>query len=180
MLLKRLILIGVLVNLVFLLADFYQQRRRAMARPAHVTSFLEAYRPLAREVGDRTGVPPSIILAVSALESAWGTSELAMQSNNFFGIKVKKPDQARYCLPTREYIRHRALTVRACFRAYEAPRESFHDFARLLTTESRYAALMRLHREDYTRWAEGLQQLGYATDPQYARKVIRIVERFGF
>lgn len=179
-LLKRLILIAVLVNVTFLLADFYEQRRKALARPAHVTTFVEAYQPTAREVGDRTGVPPPIILAVSALESAWGTSELAQRSNNFFGIKIKEPDQARYCLPTREYVRNRPYTVQACFRAYEKPGDSFSDFARLLTTEPRYASLLKIHREDYARWAEGLQQLGYATDPQYAEKVIRIVEYFGF
>jgi flagellar protein FlgJ len=180
MLLKRLVLIAVLVNLTFLLADFYHQRRKALARPSHVTIYVDAYQPLAREVGDRTGVPPPIILAVSALESSWGTSELARHSNNFFGMKVKEPDQARYCLQTREYLRNRPHTVRACFRAYEEPLESFRDFAHLLTTDPRYASLLKIHPKDYARWAEGLQQLGYATDPQYAKKIVWIVEQFGF
>ena len=65
-----------------------------------------------------------------------------------------------------------------CFRAYDNPRQSFEDHSRFLATQSRYARLFNYSRTDYKSWARGLKQCGYATNPQYASKLIQIIELY--
>ena len=65
-----------------------------------------------------------------------------------------------------------------CFRAYDNPRQSFEDHSRFLATQSRYARLFNYSRADYKSWARGLKQCGYATNPQYASKLIQIIELY--
>ena len=177
-LLRRLVIIAVSVYTLFWVMDWYHDRRVAFNRPGHVHQFVERYADVAEEVSTQSGIPSSLILAVGALESAWGSSELTRRSNNFFGIKADDPDKPTCCLPTREFVNQRAFTVKACFRAYEDPQGSFHDFANLLLSDVRYRSLFEHHPDDYTRWAHSLQASGYATDPKYAEKLIRVIRQY--
>ena len=63
----------------------------------------------------------------------------------------------------------------ACFRAYDSPQDSFRDYCRKLMTNPRYKPLFQYGSFDYENWALGLQSCGYATDPDYARKLIRVM-----
>ena len=65
-----------------------------------------------------------------------------------------------------------------CFRRYEDPDDSFRDHSLFLTSRSRYASLFRLKQSDYKGWAKGLKKAGYATDPKYPSKLIKIIERY--
>lgn len=176
---RRLTVLAVLIYLVLGLTRFYEQRHFALARPAHVAAYLEKFEDIAKDEGENSGIPPAIILAVSGLESAWGDSELAREGFNFFGIKARNPNEPRYCLPTREFTGGRAHYIDACFRSYNHPRESFRDYVRLLSTDPRYRELFNYSSTDYRNWAEGLQRIGYATDPEYAKKIMRVVEQYG-
>jgi flagellum-specific peptidoglycan hydrolase FlgJ len=147
-------------------------------RPQQVEAYLRENGPAAQLVYDETGVPEVIILAVGGLESGWGSSELASKGHNYFGIKAHGTEP-RYCLVTTEYYDRRKTYEKACFRAYEAPGESFRDYALFLRNQPRYAGLFQIPRKDYRRWAKHLQQAGYATDPQYAAKIIRVVQEYG-
>jgi flagellum-specific peptidoglycan hydrolase FlgJ len=164
--------------LLFLLWYWFARPGVLIERPAHTETYVQAYGRLAVELGRQTGIPPAIILAVGGLESAWGASELARQGNNHFGIKIYDPHQDSYCLPTQEYEKKKAMTVHACFRAYPHARDSFRDFTQKLTANPRYAMLFGLPARDYESWAKGLQHCGYATDPRYARKLIKVVEAY--
>lgn len=146
-------------------------------RPAHIRAYLAEYADAAQSAAAESGVPVAIPLAVGGLESAWGSSELARVGNNHFGIKAH--GRARtYCLVTTEYLRGRRYRMKDCFRAYDAPEESFSDFVQFLQSQPRYAALFRLPPHDYKGWAHGLQEYGYATDPEYASKLIRVIEKY--
>lgn len=163
---------------LFLLAYWTGVFNRKPQRPPHTEAYVEAYGELALALSRETGVPPAIILAVGALESGWGSSELARRGNNHFGIKAWDESEQRCCLPTQEYYREKAHTVQACFRAYPDAGDSFRDFSYKIASSPRYAGLFEYSLSDYSAWARGLQACGYATDPHYADKLIRVVDTY--
>lgn len=165
-----------LIYLLLLVLHVQRRRNAFQNRPPHVAAYVEAFRDVAWEVGGETGVPPAIILAVAGLESAWGRSELSRRGNHF-GIKARG-DEPRHCLTTREFIKRQAHHVQACFRAYEYPEDSFRDFGRLLSTAPHYQPLYHHSPSNYRGWAQGLSDCGYATDPEYPQKLIRLIDLY--
>jgi flagellum-specific peptidoglycan hydrolase FlgJ len=162
---------------IFLIA-YWIWPKSSFKHPPQVEAYVQQFRATAIEVGWDSGVPPAIILAVGALESGWGRSDLAQEGKNHFGMKGKGTQGARYCSPTQEFINGRPKRVKACFRAYENAEESYRDFVDWLRNDQRYAGLFELSWKDYEGWAHGLQEAGYATDPAYAEKLIRMVEKY--
>lgn len=118
------------------------------------------------------GIPASITLAQGLLESGSGKGELAMKTNNHFGIKCHKGWQG-------DYDFHDDDEKGECFRKYNHPMYSFRDHSEFLTTRSRYAFLFDLKHTDYKGWAKGLRKAGYATDPKYPQKLIYLIEKYG-
>lgn len=116
----------------------------------------------------KTGVPASITLAQALLESDNGNSELAINANNHFGVKCHDWKGKKYYYD--DDIKHE------CFRKYESILESYDDHSVFLKTRSRYAFLFDIPRTDYKNWAVGLKKAGYATAPDYAERLIKIIE----
>lgn len=116
------------------------------------------------------GIPASITLAQGVLESGSGRSELAYKSNNHFGIKCHEW--------TGERVYHDDDAKGECFRKYPDPRQSYEDHSLFLTTRKRYANLFSLPSTDYVAWAKGLKNAGYATDPKYPQKLIKIINDY--
>lgn len=133
-------------------------------------NYIEKYKDIAIRQMRSERIPASIIMAQGLLESAAGTSFLAVEANNHFGIKcaenwtgksVRKDDDRR----------------NECFRKYEQVEDSYRDHSAFLKRD-RYASLYSLDPTDYRAWAKGLKAAGYATDPLYAEKLIRIIENY--
>lgn len=116
-------------------------------------------------------IPASITLAQGLLESAAGLSKLAMQGNNHFGIKCGKKWKGKT-------IKAHDDSPYECFRKYTSAQASFEDHSKFLSTRPRYASLFALDITDYKAWAYGLRNAGYATDPKYGEKLIKIIEDF--
>ncbi|MDP4280569.1 MAG: glucosaminidase domain-containing protein [Bacteroidota bacterium] len=116
-------------------------------------------------------IPASITLAQGIFESNAGRSRLATEANNHFGIKCHK-DWTGPALYQDDDVKNE------CFRKYDKPEESFRDHSCFLTTRDRYRNLFSLAITDYKSWAKGLKEDGYATNPQYAEKLINTIERF--
>lgn len=116
-------------------------------------------------------IPASITLAQGILESGSGTSALAVESNNHFGIKchVKWNGLKTY---------HDDDEKQECFRKYNSPIESFRDHSLFLAERKRYSFLFELRKTDYKGWAKGLQQAGYATSKTYSKKLIELVKNY--
>ena len=133
--------------------------------------YIAAYSEMAVEEMLRSGVPASITLAQGILESGSGQSRLATEGNNHFGIKCHKGWTGRT-------IRHDDDARQECFRVYDSPAQSFRDHSDFLRYRDRYKFLFDLDRTDYKSWAYGLKQAGYATDPQYAVKLIKYIEDY--
>ncbi len=116
-------------------------------------------------------IPASITLAQGILESNAGTSPLATQANNHFGIKCHKEWQGKTYTKDDE-------TKHECFRKYENPNESFRDHSFFLTQRDRYKSLFDLDICDYKGWAYGLKAAGYATNPYYPEELIKSIETY--
>ena len=132
--------------------------------------YVDQYKDLAIEQMLRYNIPASITLAQGLFESRAGQSVLATQGNNHFGIKCHGwGGRTMY---------HDDDERGECFRAYENAYQSFEDHSKFLARNTRYARLFSLKKTDYKGWARGLKACGYATNPQYANKLIGIIELY--
>ena len=133
--------------------------------------YIEHFATLAVEEMYRSGVPASITLAQGLLESRYGLSELAVKGNNHFGIKCHSNWNGKK-------MYHDDDRKGECFRMYSSPEESFRDHSDFLRYRDRYKFLFDLEPTDYKGWAHGLKKAGYATDPAYPQKLIRLIEDY--
>ncbi|MBM3432521.1 MAG: hypothetical protein FJX92_05915 [Bacteroidetes bacterium] len=136
-----------------------------------VLDYLDRYHVLAVDEMRRSGVPASITLAQGICESAAGSSRLALEGNNHFGIKCKK----EWTGPT---ITHTDDFPNECFRKYASAEESYRDHSEFLRTRPHYAFLFTLDPLDYKGWAYGLKRAGYATSPTYPESLLRVIELY--
>jgi flagellum-specific peptidoglycan hydrolase FlgJ len=136
-----------------------------------VEKYIEQYSSLAVEEQIRTGIPASIKLAQGIHESGAGQGELALKSNNHFGIKCKTNW-------TGATVFHNDDEKGECFRAYEDVANSYRDHSDFLKASTRYAALFQLETTDYKGWANGLKKAGYATNPKYPALIIKLIETY--
>lgn len=133
--------------------------------------YIEQFATLAVEEMYRSGVPASITLAQGLLESRYGLSELAVKGNNHFGIKCHNNWNGKK-------IYYDDDAKGECFRKYPSPEQSYRDHSDFLRYRDRYKFLFDYNTTDYKSWANGLKKAGYATDPSYASKLIRIIEDY--
>lgn len=132
--------------------------------------YIETYWEMAVEQQSAHGIPASITLAQGLLESRAGLSSLATEGNNHFGIKCHNEWKGDTLLRNDD-------AANECFRSYASAAESFADHSRFLLRK-RYEPLFRNDPSDYASWAKGLRACGYATDPNYASRLITIIERY--
>ncbi len=148
--------------------------------PAHVTAFVSRLSAPAEAAARASGVPARLIVGQAALESGWGRREIAHPDGsttfNVFGIKAGPNWKGNVAeVTTTEYVDGQPQKVRARFRAYGSYEEACADYARLLTTNPRYAAVVSAGSADEA--AHGLQRAGYATDPAYGHKLVQIMKK---
>lgn len=145
---------------------------------ASSSDFVNRIWPHAVEASSAIGVPPQFLVAHSALESAWGKSEIRNTNGsptyNLFGVKAGRNWQGPSVeVQTTEYVNGVAQTSREKFRVYGSYAESFRDYTNLLLNNPRYSEV--LGQKDGVQFSRSLQQSGYATDPMYADKLSRII-----
>ena len=133
--------------------------------------YIEKYYPLAIEEQRISHIPASITLGQGILETEAGNSELMTQANNHFGIKCKNGW-------TGETFLHTDDAKDECFKKYKCAEDSYRDHSQHLKINPRYSSLFTISLTNYTAWAHGLKRCGYATDPQYAPRLIKIIEDF--
>jgi len=149
-----------------------EQRRR----------FVEQMLPHARTAAMQLGVDERSVIAQAALETGWGTSRPgsgAADSNNYFGIKAGASWRGRsVAADTTEFNNGVAGGERARFRAYGSVAENMGDYVRLLTDNPRYASALNTG-SDVRAFGNALQRGGYATDPNYADKLVAVAAKLG-
>ncbi|SAL49610.1 flagellar rod assembly protein/muramidase FlgJ [Caballeronia peredens] len=146
-----------------------------------VNAFVDRLAAPAQAASAATGIPARFIIGQAALESGWGKREIksanGATSHNIFGIKAtsnwtgKTVDSV-----TTEYVNGRPQKVVERFRAYDSYEEALTDYASVIKNNPRYAPVIQASR-DVAGFAHGMQKAGYATDPQYAKKLISIMRQ---
>lgn len=143
-------------------------------------TFVSQHNAAAQQVARESGIPAAFMLGQAAHETGWGRSHIrgadGSNSFNLFGIKAGPGWNGKVAeITTTEYIGGQPRKVVAKFRAYDSYADSFRDYARLIGNSPRYAKVMdNLHSPQS--FAANLQQAGYATDPQYASKLSRVIQ----
>lgn len=132
--------------------------------------YIAKYNEIAIRQQREHGIPASIILAQGLLESGAGLSKLSVQANNHFGIKCHGWEG--------EGFHQDDDAKNECFRKYKTVLDSYEDHSAFLVNRSRYSSLFQLAPTDYESWAHGLKKAGYATDPNYAFKLISIIKDY--
>ena len=156
----------VLVYLIIALSSI-----SVVAQEATSEDYIRKYHKIAIDEMHLYGIPASITLAQGILESGNGNSYLAYKSNNHFGIKCHKNWSGRK-------VYHDDDTKNECFRKYRKVSDSYRDHSEFLKNRDRYAFLFDYKMTDYKAWAKGLKKAGYATNPEYAEKLINLIERY--
>ena len=151
---------SILVAAVLLHADISPQQR-----------YVNRFAALAVTEMYRSGVPASITLSQGLLESRYGLSALAAEGHNHFGIKCHN-DWKGKTMKVDDDLKDE------CFRVYDADIDSFHDHSDFLRYRDRYKFLFDFPVTDYKAWANGLKKAGYATDPAYPAKLIKLIEDY--
>ncbi len=131
-------------------------------------AYVAKYKQLAMDEQRRTGIPAAIKLAQGIFETGAGSSELAIEANNHFGIKCKKSW-------TGETHAYTDDAPNECFRKYASAEASYRDHSDYLKSSVRYASCFQQDPTDYAAWATHLRRNGYATNPKYAQLVSKAV-----
>lgn len=155
--------INILTSLIFLTLGAYSQNKTEI--------YITKYSQTAIEEMNRFGIPASITLAQGILESGNGESRLAKEANNHFGIKCHKNWNGKT-------ISEDDDEKQECFRSYDNVFESYRDHSLFLSERGRYSFLFEYSRTDYQKWAKGLKKAGYATNPNYSKLLIDLIEKY--
>lgn len=154
-----------------LMAAFISFSGFAQTISTETATYINQYKNIAMQEQIRTGVPAAIKLGQAILESQSGKSKLATESYNHFGIKCKTEW-------TGPKTYHNDDAQGECFRVYDNSEASFIDHSNFLKTRVHYAFLFKMDVTDFTSWAFGLKQAGYATNPNYPAQLIKIINNY--
>lgn len=142
--------------------------------------FIKQVAPEAQAMQNTYHVCASVTIAQAILESQWGTSQLASQYHNLFGIKGTDPSNSKV-LTTKEYINGRWIVTKGRFRVYDSWSDSIKDHTKLMLNgtdgnKDNYRSVVQA--KNYREAARALQKSGYATDPNYAKKLISVIQTY--
>lgn len=154
---------------------------RVSAAAPHVEAFVQRLLPHALAASAATGIPARFMLGQAALETGWGRAEIraanGQNSHNLFGIKAGGAWRGRTAdVVTTEYVNGKPHKQVESFRAYDSYADAFRDYGTMLRTHPRYQKGIT-QAQDAAGFAQGLQQAGYATDPNYANKLMRVIRQ---
>ena len=136
-----------------------------------VLNYIDNYSKLAVQSMKTYKIPASIKLAQAIYSSNAGQSKVAREARNHFGLLCNTEYQGEPYYETSDRSGN-------CYRMYATVEESFQDHNLFLTTRPRYESLFQLSPMDYKAWANGLQACGYSINPEYAQRLIAIIEKY--
>lgn len=178
-------LVGILVILVVMMAGYighhlYQRHLQQQIIEKQENSkrlFIKAVAPEAQAMQNQYHVKASITIAQAILESNWGTSKLASEYHNLFGIKGTGPNSK--LMTTKEYTKGKWIVIKDRFKVYPSWSASIKDHTQLMLNGTKYKQenyQRVIDAKDYKEAAQALQDANYATDPHYAQKLIDVIE----
>lgn len=151
--------------------------RKTFASPEE---FVATMMPMAEQAAKKLGVDPRYLVAQAALETGWGKSIIRSSeggsSHNLFGIKAHGWGGASAKVTTTEFVNGAKTKEKADFRSYDSFEQSFNDYVDFLHSNGRYSQALQATANP-ERFVNELQQAGYATDPNYAKKISQIAQK---
>ncbi|MCT6893479.1 MAG: glycoside hydrolase family 73 protein [Bombilactobacillus mellifer] len=143
-------------------------------------NFINQLVPIAQQIQKEYHILASISISQACLESDWGRSKLASKYHNYFGIKGSS-GQNTVMLETMEFISGKWIKKKENFVVYNSLQESMIDHAKLLSqgtswNNQQYQEV--IDADNYQKATQALVNAGYATDPSYAEKLIRIIRQY--
>ncbi len=144
----------------------------SMLNEADVKRYVAEYQGIAIKEMHQYGIPASVSMAQGLIESRCGESTLSLKNNNHFGLKCFSHNCKKGHCSNFTDDSHKDF-----FKKFESPTESWREHS-LLLSQGRYKSLHDLDKDNFEAWANGLQRLGYATDSEYANKLITIIEQY--
>lgn len=176
------ILIGLLVVMSSLKKFTHSPEQGTMEENVQMKNeeFINRLVPVSKELHQAHGILPSIIIGQAILESDWGSSELSAKYNNLFGIKSFSPNDDSIKLKTKEFKDGKWIEINANFKVYASWEDCMRDHTLLFVNGVDWDPYLYqgvLLASDYKTAANALQAAGYATDPDYASKIISVIEK---
>lgn len=170
----------VFFSALILLSTGNNQRSQQVNNSSDEQQFIVQTAGYAKSLKETYGLLPSISIAQAILESDWGRSELSVKNNNLYGIKGDNPDQT-VVMNTKEFVDGEWIEIEAPFRKYGSWEESMDEHAKLIAfgttwNENQYETVV--DATNYKEAAFALEESGYATDPDYPGKLIRLIEQY--
>lgn len=141
--------------------------------------FIKAIAPEAQAMQNQYHIKASITMAQAILESNWGTSKLASQYHNLFGIKGTGPNSK--LMTTKEYTKGKWIVIKDRFKVYPSWSASIKDHTQLMLNGTQYKQENYekvIKAKNYREAAQALQDANYATDPDYASKLINVIKTY--
>lgn len=142
--------------------------------------FIDKLMPIAKKVAGALGLPPVAMVAQAALETGWGQKMMqatdGLNALNFFGIKADSrwPGEAT-TTDTKEYRNGVAQTEQAQFRVYDSMEDGLRDYVSFISDSPRYQQAIQSAANPQA-YFDNLQKAGYATDPNYASKIMKVMQ----
>lgn len=149
----------------------YFNSLKAQSKEETIKKYIQQYKEVAIEQMVLYKIPASVIMAQAIKESSYGTSFLASNTNNHFGIKCHREWGGNTFNKDDD-------TLNECFRSYKSVEDSYLDHSLFLVSRPRYSFLFELGLYNYQAWCFGLKDAGYATSPPYAFDLISIIENY--
>lgn len=169
---KKMLILMVVVFTAFITFQVLNNNEERNQIPTYQSEFIDSISEYAVMEHKRTDILPSIVIAQAILESSWGSSQLTLDANNLFGVKGEY--QGEFVnVETKEYVNDTWITIYAHFKKYPSLHESLMDHTDLLSSKH-YKDVKKAR--NYKQAAKALQKQNYATDPDYAKKLIEIIE----
>lgn len=149
--------------------------------PKNVLLFLNDNVRYAKAISSKYNVPIDFLLCVAGLETGWGSSELSVEANNFFGIKNLLNDGPSYCVWHSDYVEGKGMVeAYDCFKKYSSPLMSFLDYMEHLYSKACYVEMQQIYAPSFDDWTAIVSKCGYATDPAYGNKLKEIKRKYYF
>ena len=165
-------------KILVLFTVFSSARPTGTIQP-HVANYIEEHKFMAIDEMLLTGIPASVSMAQAIIESNAGSSKLARESNNHFGIKCKSYWEGNEYFHPDDDRDAKGNIIPSCFRKYGSVQESYFDHGNFLMNSDHYKPLFNYDKTEYALWAHGLALCGYASDCKYADKIINTIELYG-
>lgn len=180
------ILLLICILLITVVYNRLNQEDRTFEPDSSIThaqkqEFIHTIAPVAQKLQRQYGVLASVSMAQAMLESHYGQSQLAANYYNLFGVKTEATDPDGVDLQTQEFVNEEWVTITDRFKVYKDWEESMTKHAELIYYGTSWNPdFYQAVREGttYKEQARGLQSAGYATDPDYADKLIAMIEEW--